>query len=105
MGTVVGASEADIEATVAELTRDDLSREQRRRLLGRLVAQARLRGIGDLFKPRTAIRWMADVLGDVAPHLPVRDLATLRRHFPGLDDEALAERLVRNAARTTAGIG
>ena len=48
---------------------------------------------------------MADTVADVAPHMPVRDLATLRRHFPGLDDDALAERLVRNAARATAGIG
>ena len=48
---------------------------------------------------------MADTVADVAPHVPVRDLDTLRRHFPGLDDDALAERLIRNAARATAGIG
>jgi uncharacterized protein (DUF697 family) len=48
---------------------------------------------------------MADVVGDIAPHVPVRDLDTLHRHFPGLDDEDLAERLTRNAARATAGIG
>ena len=48
---------------------------------------------------------MADVVGDVAPHVPVRDLDTLRRHFDGLDGDELADRLVRNAARATAGIG
>ena len=51
------------------------------------------------------MRWMADTVADVAPHMPVRDLDTLRRHFPGLDDEELADRLVRNAARATAGVG
>lgn len=35
----------------------------------------------------------------------MRDLATLRRHHPDLTGDALAERLIRNAARTTAGIG
>jgi hypothetical protein len=48
---------------------------------------------------------MADVVGDVAPHVPIRDRETLQRHFPGLDDDDLAERLIRNAARATAGIG
>jgi len=42
---------------------------------------------------------------DVAPRIPIRDLATLRKHFPGLDDQEIATRLVRNAARTNAGIG
>ncbi len=42
---------------------------------------------------------MADAVTDIAPHVPVRDLETLRRHFAGLDDDELAERLIRNAAR------
>jgi len=41
----------------------------------------------------------------VAPRLPIRDRETLRRHYPGLSDDALAERLMRNAALTTAAIG
>ncbi|MCI4064939.1 hypothetical protein MRQ36_21155 [Micromonospora sp. R77] len=95
----------DLGATVAALTADDIEPARRRQLLTRLVGQARSRGVADLFKPRSAVRWLVDTVAEVAPHVPVRDLATLRRHFPGLDDEAIAERLVRNAARTTAGIG
>ncbi len=91
--------------TVAALTTDDLEPAQRRRLLGRVVAELRARGVADLFRPRAALRWVADALGDIAPHVPVRDLATLRRHYPGLDRDALAERLIRNAARATASIG
>ena len=48
---------------------------------------------------------MADVVGDIAPHVPVRDLDTLHEHFDGLDGDELADRLIRNAARATAGVG
>ncbi|MGJ3224622.1 hypothetical protein ACQEUV_04475 [Micromonospora aurantiaca (nom. illeg.)] len=96
---------AELGATVAALTADDIAPARRRQLLTRLVGQARARGITDLFKPRAAVRWMTDTVAEVAPHVPIRDLATLRRHFPGLDDEALADRLVRNASRATAGVG
>ncbi len=92
-------------ATVAALTADEIEPATRRQLLGRLVTQTRARGIRDLFKPRAAVRWMVDTVAEIAPHVPIRDLATLRRHFPGLDDEELADRLVRNASRATAGIG
>lgn len=100
-----GTRDADLSATLAALTADEIEPAGRRRLLGRLVADVRARGIGELFKPRAAIRWMTDVVADIAPYVPVRDLATLRRHHPGLDGDALAERLVRNAARATAGVG
>ncbi len=95
----------ELNATVVALTADDVEPATRRQLLGRLVGQARARGVGDLFKPRAALRWMVDTVAEIAPHVPVRDLATLRRHFPGLDGEELADRLVRNASRATAGIG
>ncbi|WP_130333254.1 hypothetical protein [Micromonospora kangleipakensis] len=96
-------------ATVAALTADDIEPTRRRQLLTRLVnqalKQARARGLADLFKPKAAVGWMVDTVSDVAPRVPIRDLATLRRHIPGLDDEALADRLIRNAARATAGVG
>ncbi|MGC1212199.1 MAG: hypothetical protein WA890_13145 [Micromonospora sp.] len=105
MGGPVGSEGDQLGATVAALTADDIEPGRRRQLLTRLVGQARARGLADLFKPKAAVRWMVDTVADVAPHVPIRDLSTLRRHFPGLDDEELAERLVRNAARATAGVG
>lgn len=99
------AQDAEIGATVAALTADDLEPAKRRKLLGRLVNDVRRRGLGQLFKPKAAMRWMADVVGDIAPHVPIRDLDTLREHFDGMDGEELAERLIRNAARATAGVG
>jgi hypothetical protein len=99
------ASSAERGATLAALTADDLEPARRRQLLSRLVADVRARGIGDLFRPGKAIRWVADEIGEVAPHIPIRDLDTLRRHHDGLDGEELAERLIRNAALATASVG
>jgi hypothetical protein len=94
-----------LSGTIAALTADNLDQSERRRLLGRLAGEIRARGIGDLFRPRAAMRWVADVVGDIAPRLPVRDRETLHRHFPGLPIDAIAERLIRNAALTTAAVG
>ncbi|GIJ28913.1 hypothetical protein Vqi01_40750 [Micromonospora qiuiae] len=106
MGGGDGERGADqLGATIAALTADEIEPATRRQLLGRLVDQARARGVRDLFKPRAALRWMVETVAEIAPHVPIRDLATLRRHFPDLDGEELADRLVRNAARATAGVG
>jgi hypothetical protein len=50
-------------------------------------------------------RWLAEVLIDAAPHIPVRDLATLSAHHGGLTGPELAGELIRSAARTTAAFG
>ncbi|MDG4767004.1 hypothetical protein O7632_23320 [Solwaraspora sp. WMMD406] len=99
------AGDENFETTLAELTSDDLPVRRRRQLLGRLVGQIRQRGVKDLFKPTAAVRWLVNSVAAIAPHVPIRDLPTLRLHHPGLDDEELAERLIRNAARVSAGIG
>jgi hypothetical protein len=104
-GAEAPAPADELSGTIAALTADDLDQSERRRLLGRLAGQIRLRAIGDLFRPKAAMRWIADTVSDVAPRLPIRDRETLRRHFPGLSDDALAERLIRNAALTTAAVG
>jgi len=107
-GPIVPGDEAASDATadaLARLASEDLEPAQRRQALGQVVAGLRKRGFGDFFKPKAALNWIADTVVDVAPRIPVRNLETLRRHFPGLDDMQIATRLVRNAARTSAGIG
>jgi len=104
-GAELAENAEEMSETIAALADEELPQAERRRLLGRLAAEVRARGVGDLFRPKAAVRWMADAVGDVAPHLPIRSGETLRRHFPGLTDDELAERLVRNAARTTAAVG
>lgn len=49
--------------------------------------------------------WLTAQVVDMAPRVPIRDLATLRKHYPGLDTEQLAEQLIGAAARASAGIG
>ncbi|MEV6928654.1 hypothetical protein AB0M46_29760 [Dactylosporangium sp. NPDC051485] len=100
------ADEAELSRAVVALTGDDVPAQDRRRLLGRLVRlEIGERGVRDLFRPKHAIGWVTDSVTRVAPHIPVRDLDTLRAHYPGLDRDRLAERLIRNASRVTAGIG
>jgi hypothetical protein len=90
---------------VGRLSDDDLDRETRGRLLGRFARllaasarRARAAGVG-------RGRWLADVVMEIAPHVPVRDLETLRRHHNSLTGEALADSLVRAAQRATTGVG
>lgn len=52
-----------------------------------------------------AIGMVADRIIDMAPRVPVRDLATLRRQFPGLGPEELADKLVAGACKATAAVG
>ncbi|MGW2179308.1 hypothetical protein ACWCXX_14675 [Streptomyces sp. NPDC001732] len=54
---------------------------------------------------RAAIGHIADLIIETAPRVPVRDLATLRRQFPGLGPEELADRLIVGARRATAAVG
>ncbi|MFH0242010.1 hypothetical protein ACGRHY_06110 [Streptomyces sp. HK10] len=48
---------------------------------------------------------VADRIVDLAPRIPVRDLATLRRQFPGLGPEEVADRLISGAIRGSATVG
>ncbi|MEE6262971.1 hypothetical protein [Plantactinospora sonchi] len=99
------ANGEELGTTVAALADDELDRAGRRRIFGRLVDQVRARGGVRLLKPKAALRWLTDVVAEIAPHVPIRDRETLLRHFDGLDGDVLAERLVRNATRATAGVG
>jgi hypothetical protein len=92
-------------AAVARLTDGDLPAAEKRRALADIARALHLRGLSDALKPRVVMAWVGDAVVDVAPRIPLRDLATLRGHFPGLTDEEIADRLVRTAARTNAGIG
>lgn len=63
---------------------------------------AQLRGNG---KVRAFVSLVADRVIDTAPRIPVRDLATLRRQFPGLGPEEIADKLVAGAVRGSATVG
>ncbi|MET9220012.1 hypothetical protein ACIOC1_30565 [Streptomyces sp. NPDC088197] len=48
---------------------------------------------------------VAERLIEVAPRIPVRDLATLRGQFPGLGPEDIADRLIATAVKGTMTVG
>ncbi|MFF4757630.1 hypothetical protein [Streptomyces sp. NPDC001292] len=54
---------------------------------------------------RAALSYLTDRVIDMAPRIPVRDLTTLRRQFPGLGPEQLADRLVAGAAGASSTVG
>jgi hypothetical protein len=56
-------------------------------------------------RARAGLAYLADRIVEIAPRIPVRDLATLRRQFPGLGPEQLADKLVAGAASATATVG
>lgn len=96
---------AELGGVLAALTQDDLEGSERRRLARRvavlLAARTRTVGVGAV----ASGRWLGDLLLDVAPHIPVRDTATLTAHHHGLTGEALADALVRNASNITTAAG
>ncbi len=90
---------------MARLADENLPTAEKRRALAEIAQGLLKRGFTDYLRPKRVMAWVADAVVDVAPRVPVRSLETLRGHFPGLSDEAIADRLVRNAARTSASIG
>ncbi|MFD0340862.1 hypothetical protein ACFVH0_19635 [Streptomyces sp. NPDC127117] len=54
---------------------------------------------------KAAIGHVADLIIENAPRVPVRDLATLRKQFPGLGPEELADKLIAGASKGTATVG
>ncbi|WP_258052702.1 hypothetical protein [Streptomyces sp. Ru73] len=93
---------ADQAALPAERdTRAPRERGRAATLAARTADGARKRGA----TVRSGLSWAADRIIETAPRIPVRDLATLRRQFPGLTPEELADKLVAGATRSTATVG
>jgi hypothetical protein len=84
---------------------EDLDRETRGRLLGRLARLLATSGRQAGVKGLAGGRWLADVFLDVAPRIPIRDLETLQRHYPGMSAELIGDELVRTAVNATTAVG
>lgn len=99
------ARREELGEVVGRLSDSGLDGAERGRLLAQLIAL--LAGSVRAAGARAALhgRALADLVAEVAPHIPVRDLATLREHHGGLSGDELAEALVRSASRATAGVG
>ncbi|MER7575669.1 hypothetical protein [Streptomyces sp. NPDC126514] len=56
-------------------------------------------------RAKAGLAHLADRIIEIAPRVPVRDLATLRRQFLGLGPEQLADKLVAGAMTATSTVG
>ncbi|MFJ5772664.1 hypothetical protein [Streptomyces sp. NPDC093094] len=56
-------------------------------------------------RARAGLAYVTDRIIENAPRIPVRDLAALRRQFPGLGPEQIADKLVAGAAYASATVG
>ncbi|MFE0451670.1 hypothetical protein ACFW2D_10320 [Streptomyces sp. NPDC058914] len=56
-------------------------------------------------RARASLAHLTDRIIEIAPRIPVRDLQTLRRQFPGLGPEQIADKLVAGAANATSSVG
>lgn len=96
----------ELSALVARISRDEpLDTRSRSRLLGRLAGLLAMSAKRAGAAAVTSGRWLTDVVLDVAPHVPIRDLGTLRDHYDGRTGDALAEAVTTAASRATAAVG
>lgn len=56
-------------------------------------------------RARAGLAYITDRIIEIAPRIPVRDLATLRAQFPGLGPEQIADKLVAGAANASSAVG
>lgn len=106
-GSGGAAADREIGDALVALTGPDQggSRRDRARGVGRLAAALARSGRAAGGRAVVGGRWLVDVLLDVAPRIPVRDLATLREQHDGLQGDLLAEALITGASRATAAVG
>jgi hypothetical protein len=93
----------DVGALVAQVAGPDPA--DRRAPLVALAAALRGSARGAGFRAVAAGRWLADILAEAAPRIPVRDAATLAAHHPGRSTDDVAAALIKQAALVTAGLG
>ena len=88
----------EVGRALTRLTDPALTRRQRGTALTRFGA-----ALGGRARP--TVRGLTDAVVDLAPHVPVRDLLTLREQHGGLSGKELDAALITTATRVTAGIG
>jgi hypothetical protein len=80
-------------------------RRSRQRALAALIPALTRSAKASGLRAVTAGRWLSDLIIELAPRIAFRDVVTLRRQHPGQSDVEIAERLIRQATKATAGLG
>jgi len=97
---------ADLVARAAAAPDDgNEDRRGRQRALAALIPALTRSAKASGIRAVTAGRWLAELIIELAPRIAFRDAATLRRQHPGQTDVEIAERLIRQATKATAGLG
>lgn len=94
----------EVAELVGELS-ETASPSRRRKLTGAVTRLARRSGRATRYGVLSGGRWLTAQVLAMAPRLPVRDLATLRRQFPDCSPEELADALIRGSSRAAASVG
>ncbi|MGW2658984.1 hypothetical protein ACWC1D_35765 [Streptomyces sp. NPDC001478] len=109
-GRGLPASLEAVEAAIAAIEADAADRAEQAERTEPVTGARRLtsvkRGVrrsGESAK--AVVGHIADLIIDIAPRVPVRDLDTLRAQFPGLGPDEIADRLIAGATRGTATVG
>ncbi len=101
-------AERDLPGRVAGLVEDVSESRSPARVRRLVAATARAAGRGGQVTwhgAQSAAGWLSDQVIAMAPRLPVRDAATLRRQFPDCSPEELADALIRGSSRAAASVG
>jgi hypothetical protein len=72
---------------------------------GAAVRRARPASDAAARSARASAQWLTTQVLVMAPKVPIRSLATLQQQYPGLQQEQLADGLIKGAARASAGVG
>ena len=91
----------DIDDDLGRVASGDVDAARLARLTKALAGSAKVAGA----RAVASGRWLAEVVVDNAPRIPVRDIHTLQHHYGGVSGAALAGELLRNASRASATVG
>jgi len=96
---------ADLVARAAAPAGGEDDRHSRQKALAALIPVLAHSAKASGVRAVAAGRWLTELIVELAPRIIVRDADALRRQHPGHADVEIAERLIKQAARATAGIG
>src|SRR5262245_42888099 len=90
-------------ARIAKRMRDAVGRT--RSAFASATANARRRAASASHGVTSGMNWLTGQVLAMGPRQRIRDQAALRKQFPGLTDDEIAQRLIERAARAAAAVG
>ncbi len=104
-GTMPHEDLAELVARATDAAAEPAGGHARERALAALIPALTRSAKESGFRAVAAGRWLVELVIELAPRVPVRDAAALRKQHPGLTDIEIAEKLIRTATKATAALG